>query len=185
MPFTLRPLSTTIGAEITNIDLNVTLGTADLDNLYAALAKHKVLFFRRQNFSAPAQAAFGAAFGSLEPPHPIYPHVEGTPAVTVLESCSERPADSNEWHTDLTWRPHPPFASVLYCVAKAQVGGDTLWADMCAAYEALPEAMKMMVADLRCVHDLATFRNEYTVGERDGQATRPTSLSSAARYGRW
>jgi taurine dioxygenase len=172
MPFAVRPLSTTVGAEVSDINLNSDLTPTDLDHLYAALAEHKVLFFRNQKLSAPAQAAFGAAFGILEPPHPIYPHVEGTPEVTVLETSHERPADSNEWHTDLTWRPRPPFASVLYCVARPHIGGDTLWSDMCSAYEALPEAIKALVANLRCVHDLASFRNEYTVGEKDGRATK-------------
>ena len=170
--FTVRRITYTIGAEVQGLDLSQPLSVADADALYAALAEHKVLFFRGQQMTPTQHLALARTFGTPTGKHPVYPCDPETPEVTVLVSNAANPPDTDSWHTDLTWSPEPIFASILYCRETPDVGGDTLWADMAAAYDALPAGVKADIAELRCVHDMADFRNNFTVGEPDGAARK-------------
>ena len=165
-------LTPVIGAELTGLDFSTPLNQADYDAVYAALIEHQVIFFRDQHLSPEAHLGFAKRFGEPEPPHPVYPHVAGQTQVVLLENGPDNPPDTDAWHTDLTFRADPPFASILYSRVIPPVGGDTLWSSMTAAYEALPDGVKADIADLRAVHDMSDFRNNFTVGEPDGAATR-------------
>lgn len=164
----VQKLSRFIGAEITDLDLSNPLSASQEDSLYNALMEHQVVFLRDQAISPARQLELASSFGDLEPPHPLYPHVEGHPQVMLLDFDETRPPDTDTWHTDVTYKPNPAFASVLYSRVIPPYGGDTLWASMTAAYDALPEGLKMEIADKRAVHDMSDFRNTVASDTGDG-----------------
>lgn len=176
-------LTPAIGAEISGLDLSQPMTDAVSDAVYQWLTDYQALFFRSQAISPAAHIALAESLGELEPPHPVYPHLHDHPSVMVLDFDGDNPQDTNVWHTDLTFRGNGPFASVLYSRKVPPVGGDTLWASLSAAYDALTEGMKSEISTLRAVHDMGDFRNNFTVGEADGDAAilaeRHASLGSA------
>lgn len=160
-------ITPTIGAEISGIDLSQAMDSTTQDQIYDALMKHLVLFFRDQDMSPEAQYDFAASFGTPAARHPIYPHVPGHDRVVVLENDGDRPPDTDDWHTDLTFQPKPPFLSVLHAIDVPETGGDTLWANMYAAYDALPEDIQALVVNSSALHDMGAFRNNYLREDAD------------------
>lgn len=156
-----------IGAEVLDIDLSGSLSDSTLDEIYDAVTKHLVLFFRDQNLSPQAQFEFAKSFGTPADPHPVYPHLAGFDRVVLLENDGDRPPDTDDWHTDLTFQASPPFLSVLYAKDVPETGGDTLWSNMYAAFDALPPEMQALVSRLSAVHDMGAFRNDYLGEDHD------------------
>ena len=163
-------LTPAIGANITAIDISQPIDGDTLDAIYQALIDHLVIIFPEQTILPAAHLAFAESFGELDQPHHVYPHVPGFERIVLLENDAERPPDTNAWHTDLTFKQNPPFASILYARAVPVTGGDTLWASMYAAYDALPSGMKEQLAGLSAVHDMGSFRNQYLARENGVQA---------------
>jgi len=91
-------------------------------------------------------------FGELEE-HPFLPATEGHGHVIRFEKGADVAGVENVWHSDVSWREAPSLGSVLRCVETPSAGGDTLFADMVAAYEGLPDAVKQRIEGLRAVHD--------------------------------
>lgn len=164
-PFEIAPLTPTIGAEVLGLDLGRPLAPATLDGLYRALLDRLVLFFRDQDLAPEAHLRFAESFGEIDRPHPVYPHAEGHPAVVLLENGPGQKPDTHEWHTDLTYYAQPPFASILAAKEVPACGGDTLWANMYAAYEALPAEIKAHLEGLEALHDFGDFRNDFLAQE--------------------
>ena len=160
--YEINSLTPTIGAEISGIDLSNNLNSQDLDSIYKNLIDHKVIFFRNQNLKPEDHVAFAKSFGDIEPPHPIYPHVENFPEITLLENDPTNPPDTDEWHTDVTFKTEPPFTSILYSKEIPPSGGDTLWCSLIAIYEALPENIKIELESKRAIHDMGAFRNNFS-----------------------
>ncbi len=173
----INPITTVIGAEISGIDLSQTLDAETQDQIYNALMKHLVLFFRDQDLSPQAQFEFATSFGTPVEPHPIYPHLPGYDRVVLLENDGDRPPDTDSWHTDLTFQPQPPFLSVLHAIDVPETGGDTLWANMYAAYDNLPEDVRNLVSKSSAVHDMGTFRNHYLGKSADVEALNAAMAS--------
>jgi taurine dioxygenase len=163
----IDPVTPTFGAEISGIDLSCELDPAIQDQVYEAVIRHLVVFFRDQNLSPAALFNFAATFGTPAQPHPVYPHLPGYDRVVLLENDGDRPPDTDDWHTDLTFQPNPPFLSVLYAEQVPQTGGDTLWASMYAAYDTLPAEIQALASRLSAVHDMGTFRNNYLGADHD------------------
>ena len=161
------PISPAIGAEISGISLNPLPPADAIEAIYEALVRYKVIFFHDQDLSGQAQLDFASQFGEIDKPHAVYPHVDGLQQVTLLENDENRPPDTNAWHTDLTYYPNPPFASLLHARELPPTGGDTLWASMAAAYNALPDALKSEIEDLDAIHDPGTFRNQFAGEDKD------------------
>ena len=157
----IKQLTPAIGARITGVNLADPLSEAQLKAIYGALIDHKVIFLPGQSLSAESQLKFAETFGEIGKPHMVYPHVDGFQEVTLLENDADRPPDTNAWHTDLTFRPEPPFASILHARVIPEIGGDTLWASMYAVWEALSAPMKMQLENLEAIHDPGTFRNQF------------------------
>ena len=160
--YEINSLTPTIGAEISGIDLSNNLNSQDLDNIYKNLIDHKVIFFRNQNLKPEDHIIFAKSFGDIEPPHPIYPHVENFPEITLLENDPTNPPDTDEWHTDVTFKTEPPFTSILYSKEIPPSGGDTLWCSLIAIYDALPENIKIELESKRAIHDMGAFRNNFS-----------------------
>jgi taurine dioxygenase len=163
-------LTPAIGANITAIDISQPIDGDTLDAIYQALIDHLVIIFPEQTILPAAHLAFAESFGELDQPHHVYPHVPGFERIVSLENDADRPPETNAWHTDLTFKQNPPFASILYARAVPVTGGDTLWASMYAAYDALPSGMKEQLAGLSAVHDMGSFRNQYLARENGVQA---------------
>ena len=141
--FEVEPLTPAIGAEISGIDLR-DVDTETADWLLAQLIEHKVIFFRDQALDTDAHIAFARRFGALET-HPVKPK-EGFPEVMVLHADGDHPpAGTAYWHSDVTWRPEPSLGSILYAREVPSVGGDTLFANMEAAYEGLDDETKALI----------------------------------------
>ena len=166
----IDPVTPTIGAEISGIDLSQPLNSAMQDQIYDALMKHLVLFFRDQDLSPEAQYEFATSFGTPAAKHPIYPHMPQHDRVVVLENDGDRPPDTDDWHTDLTFQPDPPFLSVLHAIEVPKTGGDTLWSNMYAAYDSLPGEIRALLDKSSAVHDMGAFRNNYLGEEFDVDA---------------
>ena len=165
--YQINNLTPTIGAEISGIDLSKDLNSQNLDNIYKNLIEHKVIFFRNQNLKPEDHIAFAKSFGDIEPPHPIYPHVENFPEITLLENDPSNPPDTDEWHTDVTFKTKPPFTSILYSKEIPPSGGDTLWCSLTAIYDDLPENIKSDLETKRAVHDMGAFRNNFSSDDNE------------------
>ena len=157
----IDPLTTAIGAEVSGVTLSGDTEAAVIEQIYEAVIEYLVLFFRDQELTPRAQFEFARNFGELAAPHPVYPHVEGFEQVVLLENDGERPPDTDDWHTDLTFQQAPPFLSILCAKEIPEVGGDTLWASMYAAFDALPKELQTLTCRLSAVHDMGAFRNEF------------------------
>jgi len=152
----VEPLTCAIGAEILNVNLGEAVRDADLmGEIRALLLKHKVIFFRDQDISRADHVAFARHFGELED-HPVAGSDPDNPGLVRIYKSPDSPVDryENAWHTDATWRDKPPFGCVLRCVECPEVGGDTMWVNMAAAYDRLPEHVKTEIAGLRSRHSI-------------------------------
>jgi taurine dioxygenase len=130
------------------------LSAETVAEIRAALLQWKVIFFRDQHaLDRAAHIAFGRRFGDLEI-HPKTPEGVENPEVLVIPAGGKRRAP-DVWHSDVTWRPEPSMGSILRAVELPPLGGDTLWADMAAAYDALDDDFKERVDELVALHDYA------------------------------
>lgn len=154
--FALSPLTPTIGAEIEGIDLGGELSDEDIAEIYRALLTYKVIFFRDQDISEEQHIAFARRFGELEI-HPMTPADQPLPEIFHLRTQPHRKTGADMWHSDVTWREKPSLGSILRGRIIPEVGGDTMFADMVAAYEGLSPAMKEWVCTLTAVHDGSVF----------------------------
>jgi len=170
-PFEIEPIEPTIGAEIHGLDLRRPLDRTTFEALEAALIEHKVIYLRDQNIATVQHVAIGQMFGELEV-HPFRP--EGRfPEIMVLDNHKDNPVLSTDvWHSDTTFRECPTKYSILRCLEIPRVGGDTLWADMCAAYDGLSESMRRTIDGMNAVHDFKNFRTLYGKGDDDQKRLR-------------
>ncbi|MDJ1136632.1 TauD/TfdA family dioxygenase [Streptomyces iconiensis] len=148
--FGLAPCSPTIGAEVSGVDLARPLTEELRAELHRSLLEWKVLFFRDQHFTAEQHRAMARWWGTPEV-HPFLPKAE-VPEVVRLARGADSPAVENVWHSDASFEATPPMGSLLRAVQVPAVGGDTLWADMAAAYDGLSAEMKTRLEGLRAVH---------------------------------
>ena len=152
------PMTPAIGAEIQGADLARDLGNQTFQEIHDALMAHQVLFFRDQEMDLDQHKAFGRLFGRLQT-HPVSPGPDGHPEIVVIHADADtdrsagRTWQSTHWHTDVSCVPEPPMGSVLRLKTVPPVGGDTLFASMYAAYEALSAPMKTYLESLTATHD--------------------------------
>src|SRR6516165_3886786 len=140
----IRPLGPIIGAEVHGISLHEPLADDTVAVLHDALIKHLVLFFRDQDISVDEHIRFARNFGALLV-HPLVPGLPGHPEILVVE-FDRLHSPGGIWHTDLTFLGTPPSACVLRAIDVPDQGGDTLWASMYAAYDALSDEFKRFVS---------------------------------------
>ena len=146
----VEPVTGTIGAEISNVDLR-DVDDETLAELQQAWLDHKVLFFRDQALTHAQHVAYGRRFGELEV-HPFVDNVAEHPEIIVLESTPDRFQAAETWHSDVTFRECPPLGSILYGRVIPAYGGDTCWANMELAYELLDDDLKAEIDGLYAVH---------------------------------
>ncbi len=164
----VEPLTATIGAEISGVDLASNLSEGTVAAIRAALLEWKVIFFRDQSeLDRDRHIAFGRQFGDLEV-HPLTPPDQKEPEIFVLPSEGERRAP-DVWHSDVTWRPEPSLGSILRIVESPPLGGDTLWADMGAAYDLLDDRTRERIDALVALHDYARVFGRHLPPDRQAE----------------
>ena len=147
-------LTPAIGARIEGVDLSGTLDDGDIAEIRRLFLTHRVLFFEDQDLSPQQHRDFAARFGAFEL-HPFYQAHPEHRELVVLDTGAHSPTDNDHWHTDMTYASEPPMAGILYSRLIPPHGGDTLWADMHAAYLALSGSLRSLLDPLDAVHDLA------------------------------
>ncbi|MDX1512500.1 MAG: TauD/TfdA family dioxygenase [Gammaproteobacteria bacterium] len=168
MPLTVRPITAVAGAEVTGVDLAGPLDDKDFDALRKAWLEHNgVLVVRDQKLSPEQHLEFSRRFG------PLFGEAEqlqdtvkkyllpGHPGIYRVSNKVEdgkplgRARAGTYWHSDVSFRARPAMASILYAIEIPPVGGDTLFANMYAAWDGLSPALKDRLRGLSAVHDFA------------------------------
>lgn len=152
--FDVRPIAGALGAEIHNIDLTGDITQEMYTELRRLLVEHEVIFFRDQDISHARHKQLAESFGPLQT-HPAYSTAEGYPEITILESTPEQLTKIEAWHSDMTFRQHPPLGAVLRSCITPTHGGDTLWSSMTVAFEGLSSTVQSMLLGLTAQHDFA------------------------------
>jgi len=150
--FEVVQIGSTLGAEISGIDLTDDLSDDVIAELQLALDNYKVIFFRDQPLTSDQHVAFAKRFGPLEI-HPFIPSNTGVPELVRFEKTAEVAGYENSWHHDVTWRAEPSMGAILHGIELPTVGGDTLFSDMGAAYDGLSDAVKQQIDGLLAEHD--------------------------------
>ena len=155
------------GAEIRGVNLSQPLDERTFKEIHDALIDSGVIFFRDQHITPDQQKAFGRLFGELHM-HPAAPReLADHPEILVIhaDEKSKHVAGEN-WHSDVSCDLEPPMGSILYMHELPPVGGDTLFASMYAAYEALSEPMKRFLEPLTAMHEGEhVYRGRYGVDD--------------------
>lgn len=154
-----------IGARIDGVRVGGDLTHEAVATIRAALLRHKVVFFRGQDhLEDEAHLAFAERFGPLTTAHPTV----NTGSARVLRVTANKGMAANAWHTDVTFVDRVPAISVLRGVVIPPFGGNTVWANTAAAYDALPAPLKGLVDGLWAVHT-----NSYDYAQRDEEHEQP------------
>lgn len=150
--FDVKAVGGVIGAELHGVDLTQDIDSAVYTEIRRLLLEYGVIFFRDQDISAKQHYALAKSFGPLQT-HPAYETVDGFPEITILESTPNKPTKIEAWHTDMTFRQHPPMGTVLRSKVVPPRGGDTMWSNTAASFDALSAPMQSFLRELVAVHD--------------------------------
>jgi taurine dioxygenase len=179
MPLTVTPQSAPCGATVQGIDLRLSLAAEQVAAIRAAWLEHQVLAFPGQDLSLDDLeriALYIGPFGS----DPFFGSVPGHPHIAQVRRDAEEKTKifAETWHSDWSFLPMPPQATLLHGNVIPPVGGDTLFANQYAAWDALPPAMKTLLQDKRGIHSARRgYARDGMYGERD------QGRSMAIRYG--
>jgi taurine dioxygenase len=156
----IRPLNGTFGAELRGIDISQPLSNDQIAAIRNALLDYKVLFLSDQpEISMERQVAFGRSFGPLETEYPSFsPQQESFPEVCVFDGAVSS-GRASIWHIDLSISQTPSMGGILYMKELPDRGGDTMWADLEAAYARLSAPMQEFLESKTAIHDM--FSKEY------------------------
>jgi taurine dioxygenase len=184
----VEPITPTIGAEISGIDLREPLTPEQAADVQKALHDWRVVFFRDQDISNDQLKTFGRAFGPLTPAHPIANGLEDHPEIwerkvdeyrvrndrnKALPPGREPPRDYKGWHIDITFVANPNRYSILHGVEIPPYGGDTLFTNLIAAYEGLSPPIRALIDGLQAVHRTSEYDAGKREPRRDGRGTGP------------
>jgi taurine dioxygenase len=146
----LTPASGALGAEVSGVDLSC-LDDETFEEIHAAWLEHQVLFFRDQKLTPGDQTAFAQRFGELEA-YPFIKPLKGFPhVIPIVKEKDTRVNFGGGWHSDMSYQEKPVMATLLHAIEVPQSGGDTLFANMVAAYDALSDGMKQLLDGVRGV----------------------------------
>lgn len=151
----ILPVTAAIGAEVRGVDLATAPDHPEvMARLEQALQDHLVLFFRDQHALEPvSHVRFAGWFGPFEH-HAFAKHHPDHPDMTVLDQTTPETDGANSWHSDSSFMEQPALGSVLRAVQLPPLGGDTCWASMYAAFDALSPRMQAMLDGLTALHDI-------------------------------
>lgn len=174
------PLTATLGAIITGVDLAQPLSNDDFATIRQAFARYGVVFFRDQNLSPEQHIAFAKRWGPIEI-NPFFKVVPGYPEIAEVRKDADQSTNiGGDWHTDHSYNAAPAMGSMLLARELPPQGGDTLFADMALAYEALSPGLKQTLAGLRAVHSASHvfgsqggYAKLTDIGQRIGGSAAP------------
>lgn len=185
LPFSIRPLTPALGAEISGLDLSAELSPDTFAALHRAFLRYQVLLFPPQDVPPARQVALARSFGEVQVHVMNQYHADGFPELYQLSNLDKdgkpngRHPDRGTmaWHTDGSWRRVTGHATIIYGEVMPQTGGQTHFCDMYGAYERLDADWKARIAGLRAVHNLDFSRNrrhgEEPMTDVQRQATPP------------
>jgi taurine dioxygenase len=184
----VEKLAPALGAEVSGVDLSQPIAPQLCAQIRAAWLEHMVLRFRGQKLTDPQLLAFSRNFGELDAPGPNplgRPFLPDHPEMNVISNIKEGGVPIGGlgdgeaiWHADMTYVERPPMAAILYAIEIPPAGGDTCWANMVLAYEALPAALKRRVEGLEAVHD-ATYNSAGAMRKGYNEVTDPRTAPGA------
>ena len=150
----VTPLTPAVGAEINGVDISEVVADSVLREIHAALMDHGVVFFHDQDITPKQQRDFAARFGRLRQlKRAAFLVKDDIPEMHVLINDRGRPPDVNHYHSDGIFRAEPEFASMLRAVAVPEVGGDTIFVGMQAAYNTLSDDLKAYLETKEAIND--------------------------------
>ncbi len=161
----IHPASSALGAEILGIDLRERQSPGTIAAMRDALNEHSLLLFRDQDISPDQHVAFSRRFGKLE--HHVLAEylLPDHPEIYVLSNIRKkgktigRAGVGEYWHSDLQYLAKPSLGSIMHAIEVPEVGGDTMFANQVAAYDALSDGMKELLGGLRLVNHFAKARH--------------------------
>ena len=174
----IHRLSPHVGAEVRDIDITRPLSNAQVDELHRALGDFGVLFFRDQAFTHDTQKSFGRYFGELDI-HPNTPGPDGHPEILPIHAdASSKRIAGERWHSDVSCFQTPPLGSILHLHTVPPLGGDTLFASLAAAYEALSPKLRGYLEGLTAYHsgERSYRRTNRLLGVDDSAKVHPTAV---------
>lgn len=164
-PLDIRPIAGSMGADILGFDLSKDLNDETFGEIHDALLDHGAIFFRDQTITPQEQLDFAKRWGEIH----LHPHMaclDGYPGVIEIEKKeTDTVAFGGNWHTDQMFTGTPARVTMLYAKEIPPAGGDTMFANLYQAYDALSDGMKEMIADLR------------TVSQYDKKKKRPAAMA--------
>jgi taurine dioxygenase len=148
----VTPLATKVGAEISGVGLDEPPDGRALAAIWRALGEYGVVFFRDQQLTPEQHIAFARCFGEVDV-NRFFATVPGYPMIAEVRKEPEQQRNiGNGWHTDHSYDEAPALGSMLYAREVPQTGGDTLFASMYAAYDALSDGLKATLEGLKALH---------------------------------
>lgn len=149
MGLSVKPLTGTFGAEILGADV---CDPAQFDAIFEAFVTHSVIAIRDQRIGPDDQLSFAERFGTVNV-NRFFTPVPGHPRVAmVLKEPDQKSAIGETWHTDHSYDQEPAMCSILHCIEAPEVGGDTMFASMYAAFDALSDGFKDTLRGLSAWH---------------------------------
>jgi taurine dioxygenase len=162
----IQPFASSLGAVILGVDLARPLPAAGVDAIRQALAEFGVVFFRGQHLTPEQHREFARCFGAINV-NRFFKTVEGYPEIAeVRKEADQRQNIGGNWHTDHSYDVAPAMGSILYAREVPRSGGDTLFASMYCAYDALSEGLKQTLDGLRALHSSRHVFGTSTYGLR-------------------
>jgi taurine dioxygenase len=168
----IQPVTSSLGAEIGGVDLAAENDDSVYADIRMALNEYGVVFFRDQKLTPDQLVAFSERFGELQVERS--PVIKRLPEHPMVELMVKEPHEvtniGDEWHTDQASREQPCMGTILYAREIPPVGGDTSWANLVAAYEALSAGLKKTLEGMRAVHSqLFLLQKQFDKGDPDGR----------------
>lgn len=179
-----KPFAPNLGAEITGVDLSQTISEAEFSEIEAAFLAYQVLFFKDQKEIPPqVHIDLGKRFGPLHS-HPAAPTMAGYPEIFEIHATRHSKVANGEfWHSDVSCDEKPPLGTMLQIHILPPCGGDTMFSNMYAAYDALSDAMKTFLDGLSATHASEhIYRGRYADrGQKDSDIAFPSASHPVVR----
>ena len=179
-----KPFAPNLGAEISGVDLSQEISEAEFSEIEAAFLAYKVLFFKDQKEIPPqVHIDLGKRFGPLHS-HPAAPTMAGYPEIFEIHATRHSKVANGEfWHSDVSCDEEPPLGTMLQIHILPPCGGDTMFSNMYAAYDALSDAMKTFLDGLSATHASEhIYRGRYADrGQKDSDIAFPSASHPVVR----
>ena len=183
--FNIKPFAPNLGAVITNVDLSNDINDAELRGIRDAFHKYQVLFFQNQSEISPKNhIKLGRCFGDLHI-HPAAPKMKNYPQIFEIntDKNSKIANGAEDFHSDVSCDIEPPLGTMLQLHILPECGGDTMFANMYMAYEALSNPMQKFLSDLKASHESEHFyRGRYkTESNGESKTEYPSAIHPVIR----